>query len=80
MHFAVVPRSHLHVKSRPVGATLDNFREIEWDAAISYFHGSYGVCVSVMPYGVYVPLFLAKIALCEAIYNKTDFRDCVTVA
>ena len=31
-----MPRSRIHVSSRPVRVGLDNFREIEWDVAISY--------------------------------------------
>ena len=32
----VIPWPHLHVKARPVRATSDNFRKIEWDVAISW--------------------------------------------
>ena len=49
-----MPRPHLHevhVKARPVRATYDNSREIEWDVAISWQlrsqRGCYVVFVAV---------------------------------
>ena len=32
----LMPRSHIYVKARPVRATQDNLRDIEWDVAISW--------------------------------------------
>ena len=46
-----MPRSHLNVKARPVRATKDHFREIEWDMAMSWqlwvVHDSFRVYVAV---------------------------------
>ena len=66
----------LVLKARPVRATWDDFLEIEWDhwdVAISWWLRSLRVC-----YGVFVPLFYAKVAL-HGSYG-TDLREGVTVA
>ena len=67
-----MPRSHLYVKARPVRATEDHFREIEWDVAISWqLRGLRG------SYVVYVSLLGAKIALRGSYW--TNLREGVTV-
>ena len=64
----LMPQSHLHIRARPVRATYDNVRKIEYVALSWQFRGSSWLCRVLRPDFFFSPLKSPCVALTRPIY------------